>query len=227
MSDNHCIDASSGAQDMDVVKKEEDDITVIEEKEEDGWEEKNKVKEEEFDDYVKISHFDEEDEPKLVMLQGKNKEFLMSRRKLLDVLRTASFHRGFKEINNTSFKVTDFSNKQYSTECDVEVKFGEEKGKCKVTIYKDNKKKEGRKQQTLMITKKARNKSVHVKNVTNLMQYFLDGFMKKEIKEGYVVIEVKSNDCDKCDRKISCPSGTDHTQSKNAWGEKGGECGDI
>ena len=174
MSDQYCIDASSGAEDMNVVK-EEDEIKVVdiikeEGKEEDGWEEKKNIKEEEFNDYTKISHFDEEDEPKLVMIQGKNKEFLISRRKVLDVLRTASFHRGFKEINNTCFKVTDFSNKQYSTECDVEVRFGEEKGKCKVTIYKDNKKKEGRKQQTLIITKKARNKSVHFKNVTNLMQ---------------------------------------------------------
>ena len=71
-----------------------------------------------------------------------------------------------------------------------------------MTNYKDNKKKEGRKQHTLMITKKARNKSVHVKNVTNLMQYFLDGFMRKKIKEGDVVIEVKSNDCDKCDKNF-------------------------
>ena len=161
-----------------------------------------------------VCHFDEEDEPKLVMIQGKNKEFLVARRKLLDVLRTASFHRGFKEINNTSFKVTDFANKQYSTECDVEVKCSEEKGKAKVTIYKDNKKKEGKKEQTLMITKKSKNKSVHVKNVTSLMQYLLEGFMKKDIKDVDVVIAVKSNDCDKCERKFPTEQGLNFHKAK-------------
>ena len=79
MSDQYCIDASSGAEDMNVVK-EEDEIRVVdiikeEGKEEDGWEEKKNIKEEELNDYTKISHFDEEDEPKLVMIQGKKRSF--------------------------------------------------------------------------------------------------------------------------------------------------------
>ena len=218
----------------DMVKDEDEikvvDIIIEESKEENGWEEHENIKEEEFNDYTKISNFDEEEEPRLVMIQGKNKEFLVSRRKVVDVLRTASFHRGFKEINDTTFKVTDFSNKQYSTECDVEIKYNEYKGKCKgkckVTIYKDNKKKEGKKQQTLMITKKAKNKSLHVRKVTRLMQYLLDGFMKKEIKEADVVIAVKK-DCDKCEKKVSHRTGINHKQVKNAWGEERGEYSDI
>ena len=144
---------------------------------------------------------------------------------MLDVLRTASFHRGFKDINTTSFKVTDFSNKQYSTECDVEIECGEDKGKCKVTIYKHNKKKEGKKQQTIMITKKAKNKSLHVKKCTNLMQLLLEGFMKKEINKADVVITV--NKCDKCDRKFPTQQGLTIHQSKTHGEKKRRESGDI
>ena len=80
-----------------VIVKDKDEIKVVdiikeESKEENGWEEHVNVKEEEFNDYTKISHFDEEEEPRLLMIQGKNKEFLVSRRKVVDVLRTASFH---------------------------------------------------------------------------------------------------------------------------------------
>ena len=186
----------------------ENEVDMVENGLDDSWTDKNKIMEEDFNDFIKTSHNDDEDEPKLVMIQGKNKDFLVSRRKVSDVIRSASFHRGFKEIKETSFKVTDFKNKQYSTECDVEVKIGAEKGKAKLTIYKDNKKKEGKKNQTIMISKKSKNDSKYVKCVTKLIEGLLEGFMKKEIKETDVVNEAKKvNKCDKCEKEFYTSQG--------------------
>ena len=66
----------------------------------------------------------------MILVQGKNREYLSARKKIYEVLRSASFHRGFKKVMNTSFKVTEFKNQQYSSEFDIEVKKDGEKGKA-------------------------------------------------------------------------------------------------
>ena len=166
---------------------------------------------EEFDDYVKISHKDEEEGPTMILIQGKNKDYLAARKKINEIFRTASFHRGFKRVMTTSFKVTEFKNQQYSSEFDIEVKSNGEKGKAKVTKYKDNKKKEGKKEQTIMITKKAKNGSIYVRKVTeNLIQPLLDGLTKKQIKLEDIVNETKEESegkCDMCDKKCTNDQG--------------------
>ena len=124
----------------DDVEEGEENTNIKEEQEEE-----NIIVKEEFDDYMKTSHHDEEDEPKMITIQGTNRDYLSARRKVNEAFRTASFHRGYKKALTTSFKVTDFKNQQYSSEFDVEVKQDGNKGKAKVTIYKDNKKKEGKK----------------------------------------------------------------------------------
>ena len=66
-------------------------------------------------------------------------------------------------INKTRFKASNLQNKPYSLEADIEtINEDNEKGKCKLTIYKDNKKKAGKKEQTIMISKKAKNYAKHV-----------------------------------------------------------------
>ena len=207
--EKHCIDVSSGAAAMPEVKDTEDwmdqdEQTVTVEGAEDQEEEKS-IKEEEFEDYSKTSHIDEEEEPKMITIRGTNKDYLSARRKINETLRTASFHRGFKKALTTSFKVTDFKNQQYASEFDVEVKMDGKKGKAKVTIYKDNKKKEGKKQQTIMITKKARNESINVRKVSeNVIQPLLEGFIRKEVKLEDIVNETKEESeatCDICNKK--------------------------
>ena len=141
----------------------------------------------------------------MILIQGKNKEYLSARKKVNEILRTASFHRGFKKVKTTSFKVTEFKNQQYSSEFDVEVKKGGEQGKAKITIYKDNKKKEGKKEQTIMITKKAKNESKFVKKVSkHVIESLLEGFIKKELKIEDIVNETKEESeaiCDICEKK--------------------------
>ena len=206
--DKHCIDVSSGAAMPEVEDTEDhmdqDESTATVEEAEDQEEEKS-IKEEEFEDYSKTSHNDEEEEPKMITIRGTNKEYLSARRKTNEIFRTASFHRGFKKVLTTSFKVTNFKNQQYASEFDVEVKSDGRKGKAKVTIYKDNKKKEGKKQQTIMITKKARNESKNVRKVSeNIIQPLLEGFIKKELKLEDIVNETKEESeatCDICNKK--------------------------
>ena len=260
MEDNkHCIDASSGAEESvenmmdqeeplstgksDEIKEkklvenllDQDEPTLTEE-EEDTQEDEKKVINEEFDDFIKISHNDEEEEPRMVLIQGKNRDYLSSRKKVNEILRTASFHRGFKKVYSTSFKVTEFKNQQYSSEYDVEVKKNGEKGKAKVTIYKDNKKKEGKKEQTIMITKKAKNESKFVRKVTeNVIQPLLEGFSRKEIKIEDIVNETKEESevkCDMCDKKCLNDQGLAlhksrmHDKKKKIMGLNF-ECGDC
>ena len=200
-----CIDVSSGATSKSEIEDIEDGMDQDEaeatvEAAEDKEEEEKSIEEEEFDDYTKTSHNDEEEEPKMITIQGTNKDYLSARRKVNEIFRTASFHRGYKNVFTTSFKVTDFKNQQYSSEFDVEVKRDGQKGKAKVTIYKDNKKKEGKKQQTIMITKKAKNESKHVIKVSeNIIQPLLEGFIKKELKLEDIVNETKEESEAKCD----------------------------
>ena len=203
--EKHCIDASSGAKESVENMMDQDELLstgksdgsqeekVVESQMEqnepaisgedyDTQEEEKAVIKEEFDEYIKISHNDDEEEPRMVLIQGKNKDYLCSRKNINELLRAASFHRGFKKVLSTSFKVTEFKNQQYSSEFDVEVKKDGEKGKVKVTIYKENKKKEGKKEQTIMVTKKAKKLSKYVRKVTeNIIQPLLEGFRRKKI----------------------------------------------
>ena len=204
--DNSKIESLDNQMDQDetATVKSDDKIEEDTTTEEEGEEEEKITIKEEFDDYVKISHNDEEEEPKMILVQGKNREYLSARKKINEVLRSASFHRGFKKVMTTSFKVTEFKNQQYSSEFDIEVKKDGEKGKAKVTIYKDNKKKEGKKEQTIMITKKAKNGSKYVRKVTeNVIQPLLDGFTKKQLKVEDIVNKTKEESevkCDMCDK---------------------------
>ena len=62
------------------------------------------------------------------------------------------------------------------------------------------KKKEGKKEQTIMITKKAKNGSKYVRKVTvNMIQPFLEGFTKKKLKVEDIVNETKEESEVKCD----------------------------
>ena len=112
--EKHCIDVSSDAVYKSEIESVENNMDQ-DEPSTPGWseeiqEEEKTVIKEEFDDFVKISHIDEEEEPRMILIQGKNKEYLSAWRKVNEILRTASFHRGFKKVKTTSFKVTEFKN---------------------------------------------------------------------------------------------------------------------
>merc|ERR1712129_419592 len=128
-----------------------------------------------------------DEEMKLVTIRGKNLQFLSARRKIAKVIKKASFHKGFNDVNQIKFKVTNFKDLMYSTDCDIEVVEKGEKGKCKVTLYKDNKKKEGKKDQTIMMTKLSKHDAKYVQVVAErIIQYLLQGFLNKSISESVV-----------------------------------------
>ena len=82
-----------------------------------------------------------------------------------------------------------------------------------MTIYKDNKKKAGKKDQTIMISKKARNDSKHVEILSkNVIQFLVEGLIRKEINEEDVTLDSGSVDmgkhnCNICDKKFDTLQG--------------------
>ena len=141
------------------------------------------VKNEEILEYTKSTH--DEDDPKLITIRGSSTEYLEARRDLGKIIRRSSLQQGYLVVNGTKFKAKNLQNKIYSTEVDIEIIDQKgAKGQCKLTIYKDNKKKIGKKDQTIMISKKARHDSKYVKIVSkNIVQYILKGIIKKQIKK--------------------------------------------
>ena len=102
------------------------------------------VKTEEFLEYSKTTHDD--DDPKLITLRGSSTEYLEARRDLGKIVRRSSLQQGYLIVNGTKFKAKNLQNKMYSTEADIEIiDQNGPKGQCKLTIYKDNKKKVGKK----------------------------------------------------------------------------------
>ena len=166
---------------------------------------KSETKTEEYQDYSKTIHG--EDEPKLITLRGTNVEYLEARRKISRFMRRAYLHKDYLDVNDTKFKVTNLQAKTYSVEVDLEtVENDGKKGKVKLTVYKDNKKKTGKKEQTIMISKKARNDSRYLEIMSkNIVQYLLEGFIRKEIVEEDLLVHGKKNqnmkfECDVCSR---------------------------
>ena len=141
------------------------------------------IKTEEHKDYTKTMH--DADEPNLITIRGINQSFLDARKKIARVIRRGNLKTNGLKVNGVQFKVLNMQDKQFSTEADIEtVNEQGEKGKSKLTIYKDNKKKAGKKEQTIMISKKARYEAKHVKTLTtNVIQYLLEGFMTNQLKE--------------------------------------------
>jgi len=195
---------------VNVAMDEGDQEISLEEENEETEAVKVEVIEDDFGDFTVTKHKD----MKLITIRGKNLEFLNARRNLLKVMRTASFNKGQNEVNNTKFKVTNFKALMYSNECEVEVCEKSDKGKCKLTLYKDNKKKEGKKDQTIMVTKLAKHDSKFVKVVVeNIIQYLLEGFLTKSLSDSVVVEkDVKEekqevHKCDICDNKFVSNAG--------------------
>ena len=113
-----------------------------------------KVKTEEFLEYSKTIH--DEDDPKLITIRGSSIEYLEARRDLGKIIRRSFLQQGYLVVNETKFKAKNLQNKIYSTEADIEINYQNgSKGQCKLTIYKDNKKKAGKNDQTIMISKKS------------------------------------------------------------------------
>ena len=111
------------------------------------------VNTEEFLEYTKTTH--DVDDPKLITIRGSSTEYLEARRDLGKIIRRSSLQQGYLVVNGTKFKAKNLQNKIYSTEADIETsEQNGSKGQCKLTIYKDNKKKIGKKDQTIMISKK-------------------------------------------------------------------------
>ena len=139
------------------------------------------VKVEEHKDYTKTMH--DADEPKLITIRGINQPFLEARRKIARVIRRGNLQTNGLTVNGIQFKVLNMQDKQFSTEADIEtIDEQGEKGKSKLTIYKDNKKKAGKKEQTIMISKKAKHEAKHVTTLTtNVIQYLLEGFINNEV----------------------------------------------
>ena len=103
-----------------------------------------KIKTEEFLEYSKTIH--DEDDPKLITIRGSSTEYLEARRDLGKIMRRSFLQQGYLVVNETMFKVKNLQNKIYSTEADIEIIYQNgPKGQCKLTIYKDNKKKVGKK----------------------------------------------------------------------------------
>jgi len=155
MNTQHCTDTSSDAEEMNItvieVNKMNDDNTdgEIVSLEEEVKDVKKEVAEIDHVDFTVTKHED----MKLVTIRGKSLEFLSARREITKIVKKASFNKNCNEVNKTKFKITNLKDLMYSTDCDVEVNENGRKGKCEVTIYKDNKKKEGKKEQTIMVTK--------------------------------------------------------------------------
>ena len=170
------------------------------------------VKTEEFEDYSKTTH--DENEPKLITLRGSSPDFLEARRVITRIMRRSNLQKSHLRVNDTKFKVKNLQNKIYSTEADVEtIDENGSKGQCKLTIYKDNKKKAGKKDQTIMISKKARNDSKHVEILSkNVIQFLVEGLIRKEINEEDVTLDSGSVDmgkhnCNICDKKFDTLQG--------------------
>jgi len=211
------------------IKDDELKVTLDEDDEEEYVEVKKDVTEDDFGDFTVTKHED----MKLITIRGKNLQFLSARRKISNIVRKASFNKGYNEVNKTKFKVTNYKSLMYSNECDVEISDKGEKGKAKLTLYKDNKKKEGKKDQTIMVTKLAKHDAKNVKTLTeNVIQYLLVGFLTKTISESIVEVkDVKEEKqsvmtCDKCDRNfVSIPGLKTHmtrmhgekTEVKKDW----------
>ena len=72
--------------------------------------------------------------------------------------------------------------KPYSKEADKEtIDENNQRWRSKVTIYKNNKKKAGKKDQTIMISKKEKyNARSFALFSNNIIQYLLEGFIKKD-----------------------------------------------
>ena len=181
------------------------------------------VKTEEFEDYVKTTH--DETNPKLITLQGRSSEFLEARRVIARIMRRSSLQKNYLIINETKFKVKNLQNKMYSTEAVVEtIDKNNIKGQSKITIYKDNKKKAGKKDQTIMLSKKARNDSENVKILSeNVVQYLVEGLIRKELTEADIKLDggnetVQQNpneqECDICKRKFPTKQGCSIHKSK-------------
>ena len=231
MDTQHCNDASSDAEKTDVTvfegvkmndeKKTDDEMLTLEEEDEKEVKEvKKEVIENDHGDFTVTKHED----MKLVTIRGKNLEFLSARREITKMVKKASFNKNFNEVNKTKFKVTNLKDMMYSTDCDVEVDENGKKGKCKVTIYKDNKKKEGKKEQTIMVTKLVKHDTKYVKIVAeNIIQYLLEGFLTKNIEETEVKkissSKTESVDCEKCGKRCMSKPGL-KVHMTRAHGEK-------
>ena len=87
-----------------------------------------------------------------MVIQGKSPKFLNARRKIPLVINKGEKHKGKLKVNNITFRVSNLSNKKHSVEADIEIFDSVKTGKGKLTIYRDNKKKEGKKEQTIMIS---------------------------------------------------------------------------
>ena len=181
----------------------EDDLNVVE----------PKVKIEEYNDFTKTTH--DEEEPKLITIRGTSNDFLEARWRLVKIITRGALYKKHVKVNNTSFKVTNVQNKVCSTEVDIEtLDKDNEKGKTKLTIYKDNKKKNGKKDQTIMISKKAKNDAKHVQILSaNIIQYLLEGFITKKVSEEDIIWnEIKSLNntsftCEVCAKKFPTKQG--------------------
>ena len=90
---------------MMIVETDDDEPKVtMEENDDHEYEEvKKEVIEEDFGDFTVNKHED----MKLVTIRGKNIEFLNARRKISNIVRSASFNKGYTEINKTKFKVSN------------------------------------------------------------------------------------------------------------------------
>ena len=141
------------------------------------------VKTEEHKDYTKTIHNVEE--PKLITIRGISQAFLDARRSIAKILRRGNLQTAGLKVNGIQFKVLNMQDKQFSLEADIEtIDEHGEKGKSKLTIYKDNKKKAGKKEQTIMMTKKARHEAKHVNTLSlNIIQYLLEGFINNCITD--------------------------------------------
>ena len=106
------------------------------------------------------------------------------------------------------FKVTNYQTKMYHIDADIEISDNGKKGVSKLTIYKDNKKKAGKKEETIMISKKSKQDSNFTKLLSeDVVQFVLDGLLTRSITEDVFKIlqtnkfparsELKCNQCDK------------------------------
>ena len=113
------------------------------------------------------------------------------------------------------FKVTNYQTKMYHIDADIEISDNGKKGVSKLTIYKDNKKKAGKKEETIMISKKSKQDSNFTKLLSeDVVQFVLDGLLTRSITEDVFKIlqtykfpvrsELKCNQCDIYFQSRSC-----------------------
>ena len=198
--------------------KQETSENTEDESSEDAEVEPN-TKVEEFEDYTKTTH--NEDEPNLIILKGTSTDFLEARRRIAKIVKTSSLQKKYLVINKTRFKTTNLQSKPYSLEADIETTDeNNQKGKSKLTIYKDNKKKVGKKEQTIMISKKAKNNAKHVEVLSNnIIQFLLESFIKKDFKIKEIVKEEVSNKasdhkCDVCENQFTTKQGLSNHKAR-------------